>query len=87
MIWTNTAALIVLGVVLFDDVIAVGRLMLPLGILSAVNEVLKLRAARRRAQSVYRGVRLAVSVVYMALVLLGLAVLITLNSRSWLSLG
>lgn len=87
MIWTNTTALIVLGVLFFDDVIAVGRLMLPLGVLSAVNEVLRLWAGREHARSGYQGMRLAVSVVYVAVMLLSLAVLIFLNSRPLLLLG
>ena len=67
--WTTSAALIALGVIFFDDAVIMGRTILSLGIVSAGNELLKLRAARLQAE--YRGLRLLLALAYVALVLSG----------------
>ena len=87
MAWTTTVALIVVGVTFLGDVIAIGRVLLPLGILSAINEGIKLRGTRRGTQPQYRHVRLVLAVVYAALMALGVVVLIVINCLPWSPLG
>jgi hypothetical protein len=48
-----------------------GRTILALGILSAANEVLKLRAMRAVSKAAYTRVRLLLAVVYVFLVSIG----------------
>ena len=67
--WTTSAALIAFGVIFFDDAVIMGRTILSLGLLSAGNELLKLRGARSRAG--YQGLRLLLALAYVALVLIG----------------
>lgn len=67
--WTTSAALIAFGVIFFDDAVIMGRTILGLGLLSAANELLKLRASRSRPN--YRGLRLLLAFAYVALVLIG----------------
>jgi hypothetical protein len=43
--WTTSAALVALGVIFFEDAVIMGRTILTLGLLSASNEVLEMRAA------------------------------------------
>jgi hypothetical protein len=69
--WTTTGALIIFGVIFFDDANIMGRTILALGILSAANEVLKLRAMRAVSNAAYTRVRLLLAVVYVVLVLIG----------------
>ena len=67
--WTTSAALVAFGVIFFDDAVIMGHTILCLGLLSAGNELLKLRAARLGAE--YRGLRLLLAFAYVALVLSG----------------
>jgi hypothetical protein len=67
--WTTSAALIAFGVIFFDDAVIMGRTILALGLLSAANELLKLREAGSRAG--YQGLRLLLAFAYVALVLIG----------------
>jgi hypothetical protein len=67
--WTTSAALIAFGIIFFDDAVIMGRTILSLGVLSAGNELLKVRAARSRAE--YRGLRLILAFAYVGLVLIG----------------
>jgi len=67
--WTTAAALIAFGVLFFDDAVIMGRTILALGILSAANEGLKLRA--QGSAGGYVRVRLLLAVAYVALVLAG----------------
>ena len=69
--WTTSGALIAFGVIFFDDASIMGRTILALGILSAANEGLKLRAVRRASNTGYRWVRLSLAVAYVSLVLIG----------------
>ena len=69
--WTTSGALIAFGVIFFDDASVMGRTILALGILSAANEGLKLRAVRRASNTGYRWVRLSLAVAYVSLVLIG----------------
>jgi len=69
--WTTSAALITFGVIFFDDAVVMGRTILTLGILSAANELLKLRARRTAPTGAYRRLRLVVAGAYVVLVLAG----------------
>ncbi|MGA3236952.1 MAG: hypothetical protein ABSG03_11645 [Bryobacteraceae bacterium] len=69
--WTTSAALIAFGVIFFDDASIMGRTILALGILSAANEGLKLRAIRTVSNTGYRWLRLSLAVAYVLLVLIG----------------
>jgi hypothetical protein len=69
--WTTAGALIVFGVVFFDDAFVMGRTILALGILIAANEALKLRARRTGSGGGYGRVRWIVAIAYVALVLVG----------------
>lgn len=69
--WTTTGALIAFGVIFFDDSVIMGRAILALGMLSAANEGLKLRARRAGSNGGYNRVRLVLAVAYVALVLIG----------------
>lgn len=69
--WTTTAALIIFGVIFFDDANIMGRTILALGLLSAANEILKLRAMRAISKAAYTRVRLLLALVYVLLVLIG----------------
>jgi hypothetical protein len=68
--WTTSGALIAFGVIFFNDASIMGRTILALGILSAANEALKLRAVRTVSKTSYR-VRLWLAVAYVSLVLIG----------------
>ena len=84
MMWTNAFALIIVGIVSFDESIAIGRIILLLGILSALNEGLKLCAVRRGGvQPVYRKVRLGVTLSYVVLILLSVVALIIFARLRW----
>jgi hypothetical protein len=48
-----------------------GRTILALGILASANEVLKLHAWRAGAAAIYRRIRLALALAYVALVFIG----------------
>jgi hypothetical protein len=86
LMWTNTAALIIVGIVCFDDAIAIGRIILPLALLSAVNLGLKLRATRT-AQPGYQTARIVVALVYVAVTLLSLVALSLFKLLPWHPLG
>jgi len=66
---TTSAALIAFGITFFDDAVIMGHTILTLGLLSAGNELLKLRAARSGADN--RRVRLGLALAYVTLVLAG----------------
>ena len=69
--WTTAGALVTFGVIFFDDAVIMGRTILTLGILSAVNEGLKLHALRAGSNGGYGRVRLVLAVAYVVLVLAG----------------
>lgn len=69
--WTSAGALIAFGVIFFDDSVIMGRTILALGLLSAANEGLKLRAKRCGPSGGYARLRLILAVAYVALVLHG----------------
>ena len=81
--WTTSAALIGLGIVFFDDAIAIGRAVLALGLLSAANAGLRLRAVSEGAQSRYRRLRLALAIAYVALVLLNVCLFSAIKWLPW----
>ena len=63
--WTTSAALVVFGIVYFDDAAIMGRTILALGLLSAGYEAVKFRAARSGGD--YRRLRLALALAYLGL--------------------
>lgn len=67
--WTTSAALIAFGIIFFDDSVIMGRTILILGLLSAGNELLKLRATRSGTE--YRWLRLMLAFAYVGLVVVG----------------
>jgi hypothetical protein len=67
--WTTSAALIAFGIIFFEDAVIMWRTILTLGLLSAGNEALKVRAARSGGD--YRRLRLGLALAYLALVLVG----------------
>jgi hypothetical protein len=69
--WTTAGALIAFGIMFFDDAVIMGHTILALGILSAANEGLKLRARHAGSDGGYRRVRLVLALAYVALVLIG----------------
>ncbi|MGA2146816.1 MAG: hypothetical protein ABSH49_17845 [Bryobacteraceae bacterium] len=69
--WTTAGALVTFGIIFFDDAVIMGRTILTLGILSAVNEGLKLHALRAGSNGGYGRVRLVLAVAYVVLVLAG----------------
>jgi len=69
--WSTTGALIAFGVIFFDDSVIMGRTILALGVLSAANEALKLRARRSGSRGGYGWIRLALAVAYAGLMLIG----------------
>ncbi len=71
MSWTTAGALVLFGVLFFDDAVIMGRTILALGLISAANELLKLRTARSGID--YGRLRLALAFTYLVLVVIGFA--------------
>lgn len=69
--WTSAAALMSFGFIFLDDAVIMGPTILTLGILIAANEALKLRAKFAGAKHGYQRLRLAVALVFVALVFFG----------------
>ena len=69
--WTTAGALIAFGIIFFDDAVITGPTILALGILSAMNEALKLRTLRTGLTGHHHRLRLVLAVAYVALVLIG----------------
>jgi hypothetical protein len=67
--WTTAAGLVFFGIIFFDDSVIMGRTILTLGLLSVANEALKLRAGPSGAD--YSGLRLALALAYLGLVVMG----------------
>lgn len=80
--WSTAAALIAFGVVLSSQGIIMGRAVLALGILSAANEGLRLRAQRTSFNSNYERFRLVLAVVYVVLISVGLFLFVYMSEMS-----
>ncbi len=69
--WTTASALIAFGIIFFDDAAIMGRTILALGVISAVNHFLKRWETHSQASGKYRRARLILAIAYVALVLAG----------------
>jgi ABC-type tungstate transport system substrate-binding protein len=69
--WTSGAALVSFGLMFLDDAVIMGHTLLTLGLLIVVNEALKLHASFTRAAHGHEKLRLAVAIVFVALVVYG----------------
>ena len=72
--WTTAVGLILFGLMFFDDPSIMGRTILVLGTIIAVNECLKAVARRSHTEGRFRRIRNTLAVLYLVLVLLGFIV-------------
>jgi len=69
--WTTSGALIAFGIIFWNDAVIMWRTILALGLLSAFNEALKLRALRNGSSGAYHHIRLLLAIAYAALIFIG----------------
>ena len=69
--WTSGGALVVFGLAYLDDAVIMGHTLLALGLLVVAHEALKLHASLTDAKHGHYRARLAVAILFVALVVYG----------------